>query len=269
MEKMAEQAKGKPHRDYHSLFSARAYLERYYEPLRIGDNGGVEQVTMFNMQCLHEAYIKGPVKGTRMLDVGCGPTIYQLLFACDSICEITMADFTPANRREVKLWRADDPSAYNWDSHIRYACQLQGTQGQEKAKAERLRRAIKHVLPCDVLQSNIVHPEQPTPFDVVQSSFCLECACDTELSFRAALRNMAALLVPGGWLVLIGALDQTVFVVAEQSFAALPLSEDMVRAAVSAAGLQVDTFRVIPRPQSLEDDLCDISGFFFLLAKKG
>ncbi|XP_078456916.1 nicotinamide N-methyltransferase-like [Lampetra fluviatilis] len=266
---MAAQAKGKPHRDYHSLFSARAYLEKYYEPLRIGDNSGVEEVAMFNMQCLHEAYIKGPVKGTRMLDVGCGPTIHQLLFACDSICEITMADFTPANRREVELWRADDPSAYNWDSYIRYACHLQGTQGQEKARAERLRRAIKHVLPCDVLQSNIVHPEQPAPFDVVQSSFCLECACDTELSFRAALRNVAALLVPGGWFVLIGALGQTVYYVAEQSFAALPLSEDVVRAAVHAAGLQVDTFRVLPRPQSLEVDLSDLSGFFFLLAKKG
>lgn len=64
--------------------------------------------------------------GDTLLDVGCGPTIYQLLSACERFQEIVAMDYTPQNRRELESWLRNEPGAFDWRPVVQYVCELEG-----------------------------------------------------------------------------------------------------------------------------------------------
>lgn len=64
--------------------------------------------------------------GDTLLDVGCGPTIYQLLSACERFQEIVAMDYTPQNRQELESWLRNEPGAFDWRPVVQYVCELEG-----------------------------------------------------------------------------------------------------------------------------------------------
>lgn len=61
----------------------------------------------------------GGIGGDILIDVGTGPTIYQLISACEAFREIIMSDYSELNLREVDKWLKKDPGAYDWSPAIR------------------------------------------------------------------------------------------------------------------------------------------------------
>lgn len=84
--------------------------------------------------------------------------------------------------------------------------------------------------------------EDRETFDVVLSCNCLESATADHESFQWALFNMAALVNPGGLLVLAGVGGISAYVVGRESFPMVYLTEDVIKQALSNAGLQVKAF---------------------------
>uniref|UniRef100_UPI00358FF871 indolethylamine N-methyltransferase-like n=1 Tax=Myxine glutinosa TaxID=7769 RepID=UPI00358FF871 len=263
--------------DYKRSFSPSAYLSSYFGPLGKSDGQGEQDVAYFILHCLHEAYNSGEptpcvpppgaVKGSRLLDVGTGPSLYQLFSACEKFSEIVLAEFSEENHQELHRWLSKDPHSHDWSSYLQYSCKLEGHSCEEE-KAEKLRNAIKKIIPCDVTLPNPLHPEVLPKFNVVQSSFCLECASSDETSFRGALQALRSLLLPSGHFVLIGALGQSFYKVGSVLFSALPMSEQFVRDSVQGAGFSIQTFKTLARPKDLEEDVTDVTSFFFLIADK-
>lgn len=67
----------------------------------------------------------GEVSGRTLIDIGSGPTVYQLLSACAHFEDITMTDFLEVNRRELGLWLREEPGAFDWSPYSRHVCLIE------------------------------------------------------------------------------------------------------------------------------------------------
>lgn len=70
--------------------------------------------------------VTGGLQGDTLIDIGTGPTIYQVLSACESFRDITLSDFTDRNREELDKWLKKKPGAYDWTPALKLACELEG-----------------------------------------------------------------------------------------------------------------------------------------------
>ncbi|CAN7949709.1 unnamed protein product, partial [Ixodes pacificus] len=109
---------------------------------------------------------------------------------------------------------------------------------------ERTRSSIRKVVPCDVLESGVLPEEHRETFDVVVSGGTLESAAVDDESYRIVVKNVGALVKPGGLLVLsgFGGLKNTY----RLGTADIPLpnfTEDVIKQALKDAGFQVKVDR--------------------------
>lgn len=133
-------------------------------------------------------------------------------------------------------------------------------------KEEKLRRAVKKVLKCDVTQSRPLGAVSLPAADCVLSTLCLDAACPDLPAYRAALRNLGSLLKPGGFLVVVDALKSSYYMIGEQRFSSLCLGQEAIEAAVREAGFSIEWFEVIC--QSYSSTMCDNEGLFSLVGRK-
>lgn len=68
----------------------------------------------------------GEVSGCTLIDIGSGPTIYQLLSACAHFEDITLTDFLEVNRQELRLWLREEPGAFDWSVYSQHVCLIEG-----------------------------------------------------------------------------------------------------------------------------------------------
>uniref|UniRef100_A0A8C6DIU1 Indolethylamine N-methyltransferase n=1 Tax=Moschus moschiferus TaxID=68415 RepID=A0A8C6DIU1_MOSMO len=110
--------------DYKTEFNPQDYLKTYYA----FDSGTVAEnaILKFNLNNLFETFSPGGVGGDILIDVGTGPTIYQLLSACEAFREIIVSDYSELNLREVDKWLKKEPGAYDWSPAVQYVCELEG-----------------------------------------------------------------------------------------------------------------------------------------------
>lgn len=68
----------------------------------------------------------GEIRGRTLIDVGSGPTIYQLLSACDHFEEIVATDYLAVNREELQRWARGEPGTFDWSPFIQHVCKIEG-----------------------------------------------------------------------------------------------------------------------------------------------
>ncbi|KAL1763605.1 indolethylamine N-methyltransferase, partial [Sigmodon hispidus] len=114
--------------DYENEFSPRDYLDTFYN----FDSGPEAErgIIKFSLQSLHQTFSAGGIKGDVLIDIGSGPTIYQLLSACEAFQEIILTDYTPQNLQELQKWLKKEPGAYDWSSIVQHVCELEGNSLQ-------------------------------------------------------------------------------------------------------------------------------------------
>nr|XP_008120811.1 PREDICTED: nicotinamide N-methyltransferase isoform X2 [Anolis carolinensis] len=250
---------------YKKEFNPQAYLEYFkFGSHTLGD----ESVTYY-LECLCKTFASGSVKGETLIDVGSGPTIYQLMSACESFETIIASDYLDQNLREIEKWWKNEPGAFDWSPVGIYVCELEGKRAKWPEKEAKLRRAIQQVLKCDVNQQNPMAPLRLPLVDCVLSTECLESACKDLASYKAALSNIGSLLKPGGHLVLSGLLESTFLVVGSQKFSILFLTEKFQREALAESGFTIIQYKTQRRIDKEMLDLCDFAAFYFIIAQKG
>ncbi|KAK2096112.1 hypothetical protein P7K49_025146 [Saguinus oedipus] len=205
--------------EYQKHFLPRDYLATYYSV----DGSHLPEIEMlkFYLECLHKTFGPGGLQGDTLIDIGSGPTIYQVLAACESFQDITLSDFTDRNREELEKWLKKEPGAYDWTPVVKFACELEGNSGRWQEKEEKLRAVVKRVLKCDVHLGN---PLAPAVLD----------------AYRAALCNLASLLKPGGHLVTVVTLRLSSYMVGKREFSCLALEKEEVEHAVLDAGFDIE-----------------------------
>ncbi|XP_071432297.1 nicotinamide N-methyltransferase isoform X2 [Pithys albifrons albifrons] len=240
---------------YQQNFNPQAYLEEYYSM-----SDGKEWANVFlrqNLRSLHKMF---------SLDVGCGPTIYQLLSACERFQEIIALDYTDQNRQELEKWLRNEEGAFDWVPVVKYVCELEGDREKWAEKQEKVRKKVKQVLKCDVTKANPTGPVSLPPADCIVSTLCLEGACKDLPTFCSALRNIRTLVKPGGHLVMVTVLGDTFYAFNKQVFSSLCLQKHEVEAAVEGAGFEVKLSEAQPYTESTE--CMDCQGVLALVARR-
>ncbi|XP_060643526.2 nicotinamide N-methyltransferase-like [Anolis sagrei] len=250
---------------YQKEFNPQAYLEYFkFGSHTLGD----ESITYY-LECLCQTFASGSLRGDTLIDIGSGPTIYQLMSACESFETIIASDYLDQNVQEIEKWRKNEPGAFDWSPVGIYVCELEGKRTKWPEKEAKLRRAIQRVLKCDVNLQNPMAPLHLPPADCVLSTECLEAACKDQASYRAALSNISSLLKPGGHLVLCGVLETTFYMVGTWKFSSLFLTEEFLKEALPASGFNIVQFKTKSRVDKGMLDLCDLTEFYFIVAQKG
>ncbi|NWS61843.1 NNMT methyltransferase, partial [Chunga burmeisteri] len=249
---------------YQRSFDPQEYLKEFYT---LSD--GQEQRNAFLMQSLRTLFkmfsLEG-MKGDILIDIGCGPTIYQLLSACEHFQEIIALDYTDRNRRELERWLKKEAGAFDWQPVVKYVCELEGDREKWAEKEEKLRKKVKQVLKCDVTKANLADPVSLPPADCIVSTLCLEAACKDLATFRSVLRNIGALVKPGGHLVMLTVLHETYYGFGNQVFSCLYLERNMVEEAVEGAGFDVKFSEV--QQYLINDPRTDCNATLGLVARK-
>ncbi|XP_037692928.1 indolethylamine N-methyltransferase [Choloepus didactylus] len=250
--------------EYQKYFLSKDYLATYYN----FDHGPSPEAEMlkFNLECLHKTFGPGGLKGDTLIDIGSGPTIYQVLAACESFQDITLSDFTDCNREELDKWLKKDPGAYDWSPAVKLACELEGSSGRWQEKEEKLRAVVKRVLKCDANLGNPLAPASLPPADCVLTLLAMECAFSSLGAYRAALRNLASLLKLGGHLVTAVTLGLSSYMVGKRKFSCVVLQKEEVEQAVLDAGFHIEQLLHSSRCYSVAN--AANSGICFIVARK-
>ncbi|XP_077106058.1 nicotinamide N-methyltransferase-like isoform X2 [Ranitomeya variabilis] len=210
---------------------------------------------------------RGGIRGDTLLDFGSGPTIYQLLSACEVFDKIIVSDFLEQNRAELQKWLKKDPDAFDWTHIIKFVCELEGNREDYEKKAEKLRSKVKEVLKCDALKRNPYDPVVVPPVDCLLSCLCLEVACKDIKSFCEVLKNFKDLIKPGGHIVLISALNATYYHVGKTYFGSMSTKKEELEAAFKEAGYQIEKTVYTPRMDKSMMEVTDYQTNYFILAR--
>ncbi|XP_078538460.1 nicotinamide N-methyltransferase-like [Lissotriton helveticus] len=249
---------------YQTSFDPKAYLKNFCS-LGSGRDG----ILHFRLQQYHETFASGNVSGHTLIDIGSGPSIHQLISACEAFEEIIASDFTDANRHELEKWLKKEPGAFDWSPIVKAVCELEGDREKWLQKEEKLRKRVTRVLKCDVTQKYPLDPIVLPPADCLITSLCLETACKDYEAYCTAMKNITSLLRTGGHLVIVGVLGDTFYTVGGQTFFCLELDEDSVKKAVIGAGCTITKLKIFTTPENdHQSHLTDSYANFFLVACK-
>ncbi|XP_066520064.1 phenylethanolamine N-methyltransferase [Hoplias malabaricus] len=252
-------------------FDPAAYLQYNYTPPR-ADFSRNDSIVPWKLRCLHKAFSEDGIKGEVLVDVGSGPTLYQVMSGCEHFERVILSDFLEINRKELRSWLQDAKSSLDWTPYLKFVCQLEGRSPSAwSKKAERLRSVVTDVLPINV------HQPCPLPAgslpssgaDCLVSSFCLESVSPDLASFTRALGHLSSLLKAGGHLLLIGALDESFYLGAlDLRIPVVPLSEAEVCNSLRSSGFQLLQLSVYHLPPDMRVGVDDVSSVFFAKARK-
>ncbi|XP_053219059.1 phenylethanolamine N-methyltransferase [Podarcis raffonei] len=249
-------------------FNPRAYLQNNYMPPRANFTSE-EFAVPWKLRCLADAFATGEICGRTLIDIGTGPTIYQLLSACDYFEEIVATDYLEVNRAEIQNWvLGEDSSCFDWSPYIQYTCKIEGNGEPWKEKEQKLKKKLRRILPIDVHQAKPLGSSLSQPADALVSAFCLEAVSPDRPSFDRALRNVTTLLKPGGHFLMIGALDESFYLAGEAKLSVVPVSEADVKESFAKSGYRTHNFRSYVMPPSLKIGVDDVQGIFFIHAQK-
>ncbi|KAG8429382.1 hypothetical protein GDO86_014279 [Hymenochirus boettgeri] len=249
-------------------FNPKAYLQNNYVPPR-ADFSSEDSVVQWKLRCLADACAKGEIGGHTLVDIGSGPTVYQLLSAFELFDEVVMSDYLEVNRAELRKWLTDQPGAFDWTPYIKHVCMLEGKGEAWQEKQKRLRERVKKVLPVNIHQPNPLGKEiRSGSVDALVSSFCLEACSPNMEALEKALGHITNLLKPGGHLLLIGALEESYYLAGEARINVVPVTEEMVRNALSDSGYTIKDFQTYIMPSTMKVGVDDVNGIFFAWAQK-
>ncbi|XP_014014686.1 phenylethanolamine N-methyltransferase [Oncorhynchus nerka] len=254
-------------------FDPAAYLQYNYMPPR-ADFDRQDSIVPWKLGCLHRAFTEGDVGGDVLVDVGSGPTLYQVLSGCEVFDTVFLTDFLEVNRQELRRWlQGEGYSSLDWTPYLQHVCKLEGRRPSAwTEKAARLRSVVSDILPIDVHLPRPLHPDSQLPTagaDCLVSCFCLESVSPDLASFTRALGHIRGLLRPGGHLLLIGALGESYYMGGPGvRIPVVPLDEAQVCASVRASGYTLVRLEVYTLPQGMMVGVDDVTGVFFVKARK-
>ena len=134
-----------------------------------------------------------------------------------------------------------------WESKLREALKLGG-----------LSKCDVNAVDCYVLAG------EPSQYDIVLSSMCLEAACTTYQSFKATIQRLSRVLKEGGFLVLVHGRNQNYYTVNGRRFFILSLNEKHVTEALQEAGfidVGIVSFNDTPDEEADDDGVMVVTAY--------
>lgn len=250
---------------YLQHFNPRIYHDTYYL--------GYDEDLMFFLRCYHDAFNNDPrltrrsPSQRRVLELGCGPVPIYAASAAGYASSITMCEFLPQNRAEIKSWMEAKEEALDWSVFFTYLASLDPHRSVGEIEGQ-LRSTFKEIIPCDLEMDNpLADAAHSSSYDVVMTNLCLEFVALTKDSYNLLVGRLASLLRPGGVLIMSGALGNSWYLLGDRSYPSVPLKEEDLRAILHSHCLEEVTIETLGRNDP-QDKPADHNGIFFLLAQR-
>ncbi|KAF1380225.1 hypothetical protein PFLUV_G00184630 [Perca fluviatilis] len=199
--------------DCYQGFDPAAYLQTNYTP-PLADLERKDSTVPWKLACLHRAFTEGDVSGELLVDIGSGPTLYQVMSGCDVFNKVLLTDFLEVNRQELRSWLQDEGGcSLDWTPYLQHVCKLEG----------RLLWPLMSFLTVGA--------------DCLLSCYCLESVSPDLAASTRALGHIGRLLWPRGHLLLIGTLGMSYYLGAPGvKIPTVPVNEAQVCASLKESG---------------------------------
>jgi hypothetical protein len=262
----------------------------------------IENICIFRFMlqtAIPEILKQKPEDHLRILDVGGGPTIYQhiLLMGISKPGSIFHTEYLDANRSEVERW-ISGASEFDWKSYFAfYQAYLARNPdvflGATKEVQDRfrwmeketpealeayLRTQIAAVLPVDVFREDlgisgehalqdpdVVHIGKEGSAQLVTSNFCIESATPSEEQWKKGIRNVAAQVPEGGFLLMTAIRNAKKYKVGLHEMPAVPVDAQKL-----SQTLREEGFHMLSISELIGSDLATVGydGMVFVLAQR-
>lgn len=217
-------------------WSPASYLRDYYRT--------VEPDERRTMAFLAEAARALP-PSQRMLAFGVGPTLHHVFPLAPRARLIDLCDVLPANLAEIERWLAAEPGAHDWRAFVRHALACEGgpVTDDDVARREALTRArVGRLLLSDLRDAQPLGGGA-SAYDLVVSAFCADSATDDLATWALYTRRIAALVRPGGTLIVAALWRSQGYRVGNRLFPSANVAEQDLRRVLGplTASLDVET----------------------------
>lgn len=260
--------------DYLSKFDCKEYLRRYYRSSSgAAEEGGAADFHKQQVNNFYKKYSAEWDKNTaRLLEFGGGPVIAGLISPAPYVREIVFAAYSAEERREVELWRDQKDGAHDWSEHLRYVVNELEGKGGDAAWQERealIRSRMTSIIACDIKQECPLEVEKG-PFTIISTSLCLEAACESYAEYKRSVQKLGQLLEPGGFLTMLAVEGESFYVVGQDKWYCLDLTQTQIEEALEEAGFAVLVTEREPAPIELTRNptVSDYKSVSFIVARR-
>jgi SAM-dependent methyltransferase len=185
------------------------------------------------------------------LEYGCGPTLMRAIACAPYVGSLDMADRLDATLRHVQRWISGERSADDWQKFTEYVLRCEGvgapTCHDILAREQCTRRVVAGLLHTDARARYALGPGRIGHYDLLVSSFCLDCISGSQAVWRRCLRNVFAVLKPGGAFVLMSLEACRAYRVGDCWFPAANIRADDLECALLACAADPQSLTIVRR----------------------
>jgi hypothetical protein len=216
--------------DY-KVFAVRKYLEE--------QNSAIEQDEEFMMHFFHQTYTKFGGSKKLMLELGGGPTIYQIISARNHVRKIVFTDLLQEDLNEVIWWFNKEKKAFNWDHYFKTASILEGKK-PTKEHIEQMKKELRAV-PIEFVIFDIYSKKLPPNmakglFDIVSINFFPEAVATNPESFNKLMKIILSFVKQDGLFIMHALKNRTTYVNDGKIWNVYPLDEKIIRKSLEKNG---------------------------------
>ena len=243
--------------DYSSGFDPVGYLESRWD-LSKADTKALHikyKVAVFMTQFYQDFHPHWDPRGARVLEIGGGPAIGNVIGAGPYVSKITFTDYLPANLEQITLWKEKSPKAFNWDPAFQHVVKETKGEGADVVTIateweEQLREKISNLDHSDFTRDGFIDPGLVPDggFDVLTTSGAFESVAKDKGEFAAMLKTCYSLLRQGGYMAAATYGRNNTYKVgrdAEKEFHLFHFTEEIVREALCEVGFNLERFELI------------------------
>lgn len=245
-------------------FSPEAYLAEYYSEIS-SENDALLKFSAENADLLEPC--------GSAVEIGGGPTIYQLISTAAACDRITFCDYLQSNLDQVRAWALNSPEGYDWSAFIetslRYERKNCGPDAVT-ARANVIKQKLARYLRCDAFHSNPIGDRYRHSFDLVGSHFVAEGITSDRRDWERVMANILTLLKPGGHIFMSFVSGADYWLVSGKKYPACKLSRDDIFDYLRAQGFSVLRHAAIPAvvPEPDADGFEGYTGLVSVIAKR-
>ncbi|XP_063798073.1 nicotinamide N-methyltransferase-like [Pseudophryne corroboree] len=230
------------------------------------DQSTLKEFNLYPVERLHS--LSDIIRGNSVIDISLGPNISLLLAITNLFNDITVLRSDTSSLKAVEKWMKNHPAAVNFSHVSNKVSDLRDNSDGAQEIETQLRSAIKQLLPCDFTKENITDPVVLEKADCVVSLGMLGTVSTDQTSYMNNMRKLAAMLKPGGRLVVFGGinygLDNNFMCVGDIKYHHLKYDENTVRKVLTDAGCRVQSIDI--NECQIPDHMLRISHTFCALA---
>ncbi len=219
------------HLDF-STFNSRHYLNEYYSRI------GPENATLLRFLAKTYKQIFTQTPFAEVLELGGGPTIYQLISLSQYPVKINFTEYLEQNRREIQMWLDKHPKKFPWRKYFHHVRKIDPEL--TKLKISRHENMLRQKI-VDIRQIDIRHPQLPSEpqreYDIVSSHFVAESITANHKEWQQHVENIANFVKPGGNLLLSSIIQATKYRVGHHYFPAIAISSEQIKAELQHRGI--------------------------------